>query len=150
MSRDRGAAFLLAAALLAGCRAGSPEADDLTTTVASEAPPPSPAPAPTRNIVPMPAIPVALRGCWTLDDSDFPDVREQLVVTDSGLTRNGRIGRPEFIDSVSPRYVGGRFSAEENGNLTTLATALELRDDEGWLILREGDAGSFFFRRCDP
>ncbi len=150
MSRSRKAAFLLAAGLLAGCRAGAPEADDLTTTVASEAPPPSPAPAPTRNIVPMPAIPVALRGCWTLDDSDFPDIREQLVVTDSGLTRDGRIARPEFIDSVSPRYVGGRFSAEENGHLITVATALELRDDEGELTLREGDAGSFFFRRCTP
>jgi hypothetical protein len=101
---------------------------------------------------PMPAIPAALRGCWRRDDGDLPDLRDQLIVTDTSLTVEGRNGYPESIDSVSPRSVKGLFVAEENGNPVTVATELTLEDDGGkrYLILREGDAGSSLFSRCAP
>jgi hypothetical protein len=101
---------------------------------------------------PVPDIPVALRGCWKLDDPEFPDQTEKLTITATTLRREGsgirRTGRPEFLDGVTPRSATGRFTAREKGQPITLATAIELSDEPNQLVLREGDAGSYIYSRC--
>ena len=149
----RWAALLLAAGLIAGCRSEPPQVADRATTAPAEAADPAQPPAPAPNAGPMPPIPAALRGCWRSNDpnefGELPDQPYQLTVTESDLTLNGRRAHPELIHTVSPRLVDGRFVTEEDGHMITVATSLEL-DDDGRLILHEGDAGSYLFDRCAP
>ena len=111
---------------------------------------------------PKPQIPSALRGCWEIHDppdEEFPDgMNEILVVADDHIVTESpgvgrRVGAIERVDTIGPRLFDGLISAREENGLVTLATALEL-DPEGaepaTLLLREGDAGSYQFRRCGP
>ena len=140
---------LLLAGSLLGCT--TQENAMQRTTASSAAQEPSRQPTET-HLVPIPPIPEALRGCWQLEDADYPGETARMTVTATQLTIDGRTARPEVIESVTPRAVYGRFSAEEGNGLVTVATSLRLDADwvePGTLIRQEGDAGSYHYRRCD-
>jgi hypothetical protein len=62
-----------------------------------------------------------------------------------------RVGTIEQVQRVTPKLIEGRISAHENGQRTTMATTLELDPEgarPGTLLVREGDAGSYDYKRC--
>jgi hypothetical protein len=131
--------ILLAAALLA--------------TACSAEPTPQPQPA-------RPQIPAALRGCWELrepPDEEFPDgLSETLTVAADRIISDAKgvdrqVGTIEQVQRITPKLIEGRISAPDRFGRATLATMLELDPEgtpPGTLLLREGDAGSYHFRRC--
>jgi hypothetical protein len=103
-------------------------------------------------------LPLALRGCWVLEEpasEQYPEgLRGTLQITADKLIReaNGvarREGSLELVERIGPTAVEGRITAIEEGYPVTLATTLELDTESGELLLREGDAGSYSFRPCD-
>ena len=117
------------------------------------APPPRTPPAETISRDAIPAIPAALRGCWRLDDSEYPGQHETLNVAANEIVRDGTHGYPDFLRIVSPTEVDGRFSFDDHGHDATLATGLVAGGgnrgaDPGQLVLVEGDAGSYTYSRC--
>jgi hypothetical protein len=106
------------------------------------------------GIRPIPAIPVALRGCWQTDaptDPDEPGSAHRLIVTATTIElqspdfRTG-IATAEFVERVTERLIEGRFSARAADGLSTVATSLSLEGDT--LRRAEGDAGSDYYYRC--
>jgi hypothetical protein len=105
-------------------------------------------------------IPEALHGCWELREpasEEYPDglsgtlvVRaDHIIVEANGIPR--RIGTIEKIERLTPKLIEGRISAKEGNLMVTLATALELNPEgspPNTLLLREGDAASYNYRRC--
>src|SRR5688572_16689307 len=146
-----------AAWLLAGC---APEPASTTDTKIEDPGPPPRMEDP--RIIPIPAIPAALHGCWISDEPDdpggpgYPDggrvviAARSFVRTSEGVPR--RVATAEYVTRVTPTLIKGLFSAPENGGRATIATSLEIGDGvdrpAGQLILREGDAGSYFYSRC--
>lgn len=110
---------------------------------------------------PRPTIPVALHGCWRIDeppDEEFPNgvaetaliSADRLITESAGVGR--RVGTIEEIQRQTPTLFEGLISAREDGRLVTLATMLAIGVEglaPGELLLREGDAGSYHFQRCD-
>jgi hypothetical protein len=104
------------------------------------------------HIEPMPQIPEALRGCWRSEEGEDGEQAEIMEITATELKIDGRIARPEFVESVSPQSIYGRFSIAEGDNLATVATSLRLDADAigtGRLLRQEGDAGSYVYGRCE-
>jgi hypothetical protein len=74
---------------------------------------------------------------------------QRVVVETNGVPR--RVGTIEKVEETKPRVIKGRISAKEGPQLITLATALQLDPEgapRGTLMLQEGDAGSYQYRRC--
>lgn len=117
-------------------------------------------PAPPAAKSAAPQFPTALRGCWELIEppsDEFPDglsgtlviEADRLIAEDKGVTR--RVGTIERLDRMTPKLIHGLISAPEDGGLATVATELQLDPEgapAGTLLLREGDAGSYDYRRC--
>ena len=107
-----------------------------------------------------PQFPVALRGCWEMREppgDEFPDGlsdtlvihADRIILEGKGMPR--RVGTIEKFERLTAKGIEALVSAREDGELTTLATALELDPDgaqPGTLRLREGDAGSYDYTRC--
>jgi hypothetical protein len=116
--------------------------------------------APTQTRA-KPTIPAALHGCWRIDeppDEEFPNgisetaiiSADRLITQSPGVGR--RVGTIEQVQRVTPTLIEGLISAREDGNQITLATMLAVGVENlapGDLLLREGDAGSYHFQRCD-
>ena len=142
--------FLLIAGSLGGCAPQESEFANTADTPSVEEPRRERTQA--AHLVPTPPIPEALRGCWRLDDSEYPGEAATMTVTATELTIDGRVARPEFIESATPRSVYGRFSVAEGENLATVASSLRLDVEgvePGTLVRQEGDAGSYHYRRCE-
>ena len=141
--------ILLALVLGTSCGAAEPEMATTTDTPGLEDPPKSyPQMA---HIEPMPPIPEGIRGCWRSEESEDGGPAEIMEVSATQLKIDGRIARPEFVESVSPQAIYGRFSIAEGDNLATVATSLRLDADgirPGRLVRQEGDAGSYVYSRC--
>jgi hypothetical protein len=148
----------LAACLLAGCAGAMASTSDSPNAAVDTA---RPLPMQGPRIMPIPAIPVALRGCWESippEDPDEPGAPHRLIVTATTIEERGeglgsRVATAEFVERVTPTSIEGRFSASGREGLSTLATALTLGDGQdhgplGELRRAEGDAGSTFYRRC--
>lgn len=119
----------------------SPQSASVAQTESAILPPP---------IIPMPAIPVALRGCWRSDDPDLPEP-QKLQISGTEITLGGRVARPDYIQQVTPTTVHGLFSSPDGDNRATVATSLRLEPGARttpMLVLQEGDAGSYLYRRC--
>ena len=155
MTRHR-LAWLASACLLAAC------APEMAST-ADSAPAAEPVriSAPEPRIVPIPAIPVALRGCWDWsppEDPEEPGSPHRLIITATTITESGaglqqKVATAEYVSRVTPTSIEGLFSAPDDHGRTTVATALMLGDggDNGpvnQLRRAEGDAGSAFYDRC--
>lgn len=137
----------IVACLLAGC---APELASTADTPIEELG--SPVRIEDPRIIPIPDIPAPLRGCWMLDDSDYPHWPHRLIVTATRLVQDGREAKADYVNRISADWIDGRFAASDGA---TVATELELSDGEdgveaGKLILREGDAGSYHYSRCRP
>ena len=117
--------------------------------------------APEPRIVPIPEIPVALRGCWDWsppEDPEEPGNPHRLIITATTITEIGSgshrtVATAEYVTRVTPTSIEGLFSASDNYGRATVATALMLGDggDNGpvdQLRRAEGDAGSAFYDRC--
>ena len=119
-------------------------------------------PAPPQE-PPAPQIPAALRGCWEMHeppDEEYPEglsevlvvEAERIVLEAKGVDR--QVGTIELVQKIQPKLFDGRISEKEpDGGQITMATELELDPEgaaPGALLLREGDAGSYHFRRCSP
>ena len=145
------------ACLLAAC------APHMAATVDSM-PPPEPVRIsdPEPRILPIPEIPVALRGCWDWsppEDPEEPGNPHRLIITATTITEIGMgshrtVATAEYVSRVTPTSIEGLFSAPDGGDSrATVATALMLGDggDNGpvnQLRRAEGDAGSAFYDRC--
>lgn len=119
----------------------------------------APGPVPAPRIVPIPSIPVALRGCWRLDDPELRDRSAILEISGTQIAERAdwretvAVATPEFVTMVSDTRIEGLFSAPEGSDRMTLATMLSLGPDDfdtpaGKLRLSEGDAGSRWYSRC--
>ncbi|MCW4463658.1 hypothetical protein OK349_18285 [Sphingomonas sp. BT-65] len=149
--------WLLAAFILSGCGAArEPVTEPTTKGPAQDAVRPTDSPA---RIVPVPPIPVALRGCWRLDDPEIRDRQARLnidatrIVETADWRRETVIATADFVEMVSNSRIEGRFRAPEGEHRMTLATMLSLGPDDlgtpaGKLRLSEGDAGSRWYSRC--
>ena len=117
--------------------------------------------APEPRIIPIPEIPVALRGCWNWsppEDPEEPGSPHRLVITATTITETGSglqqtVATAEYVTRISPTSIEGLFSAPDAHGRATVATALMLGDggDNGpvnQLRRAEGDAGSAFYDRC--
>ncbi len=152
---NRVACTALAAVLaLTGCSAGDFMNDSANVTVTIDLPSDgTPAPEPS-SIVPIPPIPVALHGCWRLDDPDFPDTTTQLQIDSEKIVQTADwrketvTATAERVEQVSDTMIAGLFSAPEGRNRMTIATKLSLGTEPGQMVLSEGDAGSQWYRRC--
>jgi hypothetical protein len=139
--------------LLAAC---APEMASTSDSPAYAEPPPVGVEG--ARIVPIPPIPLALRGCWEWipnEDPDEPGSPHRLFITattvEEVLEGSGeRVATAEFVESVTPTSIEGLFSAPEGENRATVATALSLGDGgpAGKLRRAEGDAGSDYYTRC--
>ena len=148
--------WLGSACLLAGCTA------EMAATTDSM-PPAEPVriSAPEPRILPIPPIPVALRGCWDWsppEDPEEPGSPHRLIITATTITEIGMgahqtVATAEYVSRVTPSSIEGLFSAPDGDIRATVATALMLGDggDNGpvnQLRRAEGDAGSAFYDRC--
>lgn len=95
---------------------------------------------------PVVAIPEALRGCWQLDDEDYPGDHERLIVEANAIRRGARHATPAAPTRMDKGSIEARFTTLEDGLRITVAT--ELFIDKDVLTVREGDAGSFLYSRC--
>jgi hypothetical protein len=149
-------AWLGPACLLAAC------APEMAATV-DTMPPAEPVRIsdPEPRIIPIPEIPVALRGCWDWsppEDPEEPGSPHRLVITATTITETGSgqhqmVATAEYVSRVTPTSIEGLFSAPDGDSRATIATALMLGDggDNGpvdQLRRAEGDAGSSFYDRC--
>ena len=107
------------------------------------------------GIRPIPAIPIALRGCWQTDaplDPEEPGAAHRLIVTATSIEQQYP-GKPpilataEFVERVTARLIEGRFTAVDSSGPMTVATSLSLLDSST-LRRQEGDAGSEHYYRC--
>ena len=130
--------------LLAGC-ATEPADGELATTEDTLPAAPAPYVPQDPRIIPIPDIPAPLRGCWVTEYENSPGER-RLIVTATTLTKDGREARADYVNRIGETWIDGRFAGDEG---ETIATMLELNDD-GTMILREGDAGSYDYNRCRP
>lgn len=150
--------WLAPAFLLAAC---APEMASTTDSPGMAPAEPVRISVPEPRIVPIPDIPVALRGCWDSippEDPDEPGGRHRLVVTATTITETGpglpaRVATAEYVTRVTATSIEGRFSAPDGESRATVATALMLGDggDNGpvdQLRRAEGDAGSAYYDRC--
>ena len=130
--------------LLAGCAA---EPGDGEMATSEEPLPAAPTPYVPQDprIIPIPEIPAPLRGCWVTEYENSPGER-RLIVTATTLTKDGLEARADYVNRIGETWIDGRFAGDEG---ETVATMLELNDD-GTMILREGDAGSYDYSRCRP
>lgn len=117
-------------------------------------------PAPPAAKATAPQFPAALRGCWKQREppsDEFPDGlsstlvvhADRIVLEAKGVPR--RVGTIEKLERLTAKGIDALVSAREDGQLVTLATALELDPEgarPGTLVLREGDAGSYDYTRC--
>jgi hypothetical protein len=155
MSVDRARPICLLAAACSSQMVVTAESPDAVAAT------PRPAPVEAPRIEPVPAIPVALRGCWDAippDDPEEPGGPHRLVVTATTIELTGegldrRVATAEFVERVTPTSIEGLFSAPEGRGRATIATTLSLgdggdRDPAGRLRRQEGDAGSSFYARC--
>lgn len=145
---------VLAMLALTGCSAGDFMNDSANVTVTIDLPSDSvPAPEPS-GIVPIPPIPVALHGCWRLDDPDFPDATTQLQIDSQKIVQTADwrketvTATADRVEQVSDTMIEGRFSAPEGDHRMTIATKLSLGTESGRMVLAEGDAGSQWYSRC--
>ena len=150
--------WLAPAFLLAAC---APEMASTTDSPGMAPAGPVRISAPEPRIVPIPDIPVALRGCWDSippEDPDEPGGPHRLVVTATTITEIGAglhqtVATADYVSRVTPRSIEGLFSARDGDSHITVATALMLGDggDNGpvdQLRRAEGDAGSAYYDRC--
>ena len=147
----RPALLSVAAMLLGAC---SPE---MAATTDSPIPHPDQQVMPVDpvGIRPIPAIPVALRGCWQSDaplDPEEPGGADRLIVTATSIKQYGSGDQPhvataEFVERVGATMIEGRFTAPDSHGRMTIATSLSLLDN-GDLRRAEGDAGSVHYYRC--
>jgi hypothetical protein len=148
-----GLAFVLAAC--------APQLASTTDSPDPYAEAPRPAPVEGPRILPIPPIPVALRGCWDWvppDDPDEPGSPHRLVITattveETGLGLGRRVATAEYVERVTPTFIKGRFAAPDGDGSATVATELGLGDGGdggpvGVLRRAEGDAGSDYYTRC--
>lgn len=145
---------LAAVLALAGCSAGDFMNESANVTMTIDLPSDgTPAPEPS-SIMPIPPIPVALRGCWRLDDPDFPDGTTQLqidgekIVQTADWRKETVTATAERVEQVSDTMIAGLFSAPEGRHRITIATKLSLGTKPGQMVLSEGDAGSQWYSRC--
>jgi hypothetical protein len=143
----RTGAAMLAGALLCGCSPNADPAADEEPTVSSM----------QRG---LPPIPVALRGCWRLDDDEITDHDSRLDITADSIIETAEwrpvavVATPDYVTHVNETQIDGLFSAPEGAGRMTVATRLSLGADDlgtqdGKLLLSEGDAGSRWYSRCD-
>ena len=109
---------------------------------------------------PLPQIPAAMHGCWELreaPDEEYPNglsetmtvAADRIIIDARGVDR--QVGTVERVQRLTPTLIEGRISAPDKHGTYTIATMLELDPEgapAGTLLLREGDAGSYHFRRC--
>jgi hypothetical protein len=155
-----GLVWTLAGCLLAGCARAPADIGYGMTKDSPMEEEPRPAAAPEPRIIPIPPIPVALRGCWETDgpsDPEEPGGPHRLVITATTIEERwegqpARVATAEYVREVSSTSIDGLFSAPDNGNRATVATSLMLGDGVDWsadtLRRAEGDAGSDYYRRC--
>jgi hypothetical protein len=110
------------------------------------------------RIVPIPEIPVGLRGCWVAippEDPEEPHGDHRLIVTATTIeliaeNSPGEVATAEYVTRVTPTSIEGLFSSPDQHGRATLATSLS-RGEYGPaddLRRAEGDAGSVFYSRC--
>ena len=148
-------ACLAAALLLGGCASEMAMTEDSLAATAQARVEPAPEP----RIVPIPPIPVALRGCWFTEapeDPEEPGAAHRILVTATTIELvwegSRQVATAEYVSRVTPTLIEGLFSAPDGDNRATVATSLSLGygDDEpaDWLRRAEGDAGSVHYDRC--
>lgn len=145
---------LLAMLALAGCSAGDMANDSATVTVKVDLPSDSTPAAEPSGIVPIPPIPVALHGCWRLDDPDMPGGTTELQIDGEKIVQTADwrkevvTATAERVEQVSDTMIAGLFSAPEGRHRMIIATKLSLGTEPGRMVLSEGDAGSQWYSRC--
>lgn len=112
------------------------------------------------RILPIPDIPVALRGCWDSIpplDPEEPGGQHRLVITGTTIGEIApsyrKVATAEYVTKVTPTAIEGLFSAAEGVSRATIATGLMLGDGGEYgprdnLTRDEGDAGSTTYGRC--
>ena len=154
---------LLTAALLAACSRERADELAMTTNQPGAERPAQVVPIDPIGIRPIPAIPFAIQGCWNSvpdDDSDEPGGGPiRLIIGPARIEQSYPGGQPatataDFVERVTATSIEGRFSAPDGDGRMTIATSLILGPDDrlgvaaGELRVAEGDAGSYFLRRC--
>ena len=119
---------------------------------------PRPVPIELPRIVPVPAIPVALRGCWDAippEDPDEPGGPHRMIVTDRTIELTWEGGSREsasveYVTRITPTLLEGMLSyPDKHGHRATLATSLGLLEESPSTLRRaEGDAGIVHYTKC--